>query len=189
MKSLPTAPAPGTPVSSSLIRELIDAIRARTLLRGRGYRTRETPNGTFLDIDTAKAAKPVAKIPARFEIAFLKPEEPQEGGVGEEQETTYSATFDNPYYDIGGKTYEMPVDEEADPPAVGLGSIKDGGIIVLKVAAKDTPTAELAQVLSLAGLQQLQEHTDFYTIPLYKVQGGKVVCDFRTGPISGMGEF
>lgn len=189
MKSLPTAPAPGTPVSSSLIRELIDAIRARTILRGPGYRTRETPNGTALEIEgTAGGRTAYKKIPGRFEIS-LKAEDPQESDEEEEQEQTYSATFANPYYDIGGKTYEMPADEEADPPAVGLGGIKDGDIIVLKIAAGQSRGEELVTVGSLAELQTLQEDVAYYSIPLYKVQGGSVVCDFRTGPISGMGEF
>ena len=141
-------------------------------------------NKNNLKIHTGESAT----IPGRFEIS-LKAEDPQESDEEEEQEQTYSATFANPYYEIGGKTYEMPADEEADPPAVGLGGIKDGDIIVLKIAAGQSRGEELVTVGSLAELQTLQEDVAYYSIPLYKVQGGSVVCDFRTGPISGMGEF
>ena len=72
MKSLPTAPAPGSPVSASLIGEIIAAIRARTLLRGRGYRLHETPNGTTLDIERVRGVAGVAapRTPCRFDVTL-----------------------------------------------------------------------------------------------------------------------
>ena len=107
MKSLPTAPAPGSPVSASLIGEIIAAIRARTLLRGRGYRLKETPNGTVLDIDAqARAAAAVAADKGRFAIVSITEEE-----GSEEQQKTYTVEFRNPYYDVGGRTYEMEGEE------------------------------------------------------------------------------
>ena len=182
-----TSPASGQPVSATLIHEMMREIKANRPLPGKNTRTNRTPNGTHIEaIAGGGKSAPAAKVPGRFEIA-LKAEQPEEGH--EEDPQKYSATFANPYYDVGGKTYEMPADETIDPPAVTLVGIEDGSIIVLKVSAKETPTAELAFVLSLQELQQQQENTDHYTMPIYKIQGGKVVCDFRTGPISGMGEF
>ena len=123
----------------------------------------------------------------RFSVK-LKAEEAREG-----EDQTYTATFKNPYFDVGGKTYEMAADETLDPPAVSLGGIEDGSIICLKVQASgevgNDPGTELVAFSSLAELQLTQEDMDFYTVPLYKIQGGKVVCDFRTGPTCSMGEF
>ena len=181
MKPLPTTPAPGTPVSSSLIRELIDAIRARTILRGKGYRTNETPNGTFLEIERAAAGRSATykKIPGRFEITLTPDDPPEEGS---EEETTYSATFANPYYDIGGKTFEM---EEATEKVV-----TEGDIIALKVTARGgNPIAVLDIYKSIAHIRSAQSNYDYFIRPLYKIgSGGSIECDFRTGPTLDMGE-
>lgn len=183
MNTLPPEPSAKDPVSATFIKALMRYIRANTLLNGPGYKTKRGPNGTTLELKPSKGASssPAAKIPGRFEITLTADEMP-EGSEPEEQ--TYTATFNNPYYDIGGKTYEMS-DEE-----VSLEGIKDGSIIYIKISAEGSGTgAELGTSLSLTELQSLQENSmGYYTIPLYKVQGGSVVCDFRTGPIAGMGE-
>ena len=117
------------------------------------------------------------RFPSRFEIALAEDEPPE----GSDADPTYTATFANPYYDVGGKTYEL----------TGGGQVSCSGdcIICLKVSAKEHPSATLETFGSIQIVTNQQTNEDYYTIPLYKVQGGKVVCDFRTGPISGMGEF
>lgn len=188
MSRVLTPPSAGQPISASFFAELLREVRANRPLPGKNTRTERTPNGTHISAVGGQAAPaaPVKKIPGRFEITLTADEMPEES---EPEERTYTATFANPYYDIGGKTYEMPVDESADPPAVTLGLIKDGDIIVMKVKAGESRSEELVTVSSLSALQQLQEDVAYYSIPLYKIEGGSAVCDFRTGPISGMGEF
>ena len=189
MSRVLAAPSAGQPISASFFAELLREIRANRPIAGKNVRTDRTPNGTHISAvgESRAAAASMKKLPGRFEILSITPDDPPEEGSEEEQ--TYTATFANPYYDIGGKTYEMPASEEVNPPAVICADIKDGDIIVLKVAAGQSRSEELVTVGSIQELQQLQEDVAYYSIPLYKVQGGAVVCDFRTGPISGMGEF
>lgn len=188
MSRVLAAPSAGQPISATFFAELLREVRANRPIAGNNVRTDRTPNGTHISaVGESRAAASMKKIPGRFEILSITPDEPPEEGSEEEQ--TYTATFANPFYDIGGKTYEMPASEEVDPPAVQISEVRDGDIIVLKVKAGESRSEELASVGSILELQQLQEDVAYYSIPLYKVQGGKVVCDFRTGPISGMGEF
>lgn len=169
MKSLPTAPAPGTPVSSSLIRELIDAIRARTLLRGPGYRTRETPNGTFLEIDQAKPAK-AKHLPGCFEWA---------GTVDEDGNKYYG----RPYYMIGSRLYRAQ-DEDVE-----CGSTK--GIDFLTVTLdKGQIKAEVGHAEDYAELQEQADDKDHAIIPLYELgENGSPVADLRTMPLISSWEF
>lgn len=187
MNTLPPEPSAKDQISATFIKALMRYIRANTLLNGPGYKTKRGPNGTTLELKPSKgvSSSPAAKIPGRFEIT-LTPDEIPEGSEPEEQ--TYTATFRNPYYDIGGKTYEMTAEGESD--AVTLEGIKDGSIIFIKISAKGSETeAELGTFTSLVELKSEQENkVDYYTIPLYKVQGGSIACDFRTGPISAMWE-
>ena len=191
-------PSAGQPISATFFAELLREVRANRPLNGKNVSTVRTPNGTHISAVGESRAASIKKIPGRFEIKSITPDDPPESGGGgvssaqneeEEEERTYTVKFENPYYDIGGKTYEMPANEDVDPPAVEISGVKDGDIIVLKVKAGESRSEELATVSSLSALQQLQEDVAYYSIPLYKVKGGKVVCDLRTGPISGMGEF
>ena len=169
MKILPTAPAPGTPVSSSLIRELIDAIRARTLLRGPGYRTRETPNGTFLEIDQAKQAK-AKHLPGCFEYG---------GTVSEDGNKFYG----RPYFMIGSRLYRAQ-DEDVE-----CGSTK--GIDFLSVTLdKGQIKAEVGHAEDYAELQEQADDKDHAIIPLYEIgEGGSPVADLRTMPLISSWEF
>lgn len=186
----PTAPAPGKPVSAGFFARLIAWVKSGQLIEGVGYRLKRTPNGTSLILNPSKGVTALAtKTPGRFEILSITANEPQENDEEEEQERTYTVAFTNPYYDIGGKTYEIQVDEEADQPAAYIEEVNDGDIIVLKIKAGESRSEELVTVGTLLELQQLQDDVAYYSIPLYKIDGGSAVCDFRTGPISGMGEF
>lgn len=49
MKQLPTPPSPGNPVSSTLIRQLINAIRERTIIQGLNISLKRGPSGTVVN--------------------------------------------------------------------------------------------------------------------------------------------
>ena len=169
MKSLPTAPAPGTPVSSSLIRELIDAIRARTLLRGRGYRTRETPNGTFLDIDQAQPAK-TKHLPGCFEY----------GGTVDQDGNKF---YGRPYFMIGSRLYRAK-DED------GAGGAREGIDYLDVTLDKGQIKAEVGHAEDYAELQEQADDKDHAIIPLYELgENGSPVADLRTMPLISSWEF
>ena len=165
MKILPTAPAPGTPVCSSLIRELIAAIKARTILRGRGYRTRETPNGIMLEIEVGKSARPVAKTPGCFEIRRPS-SEADPGG------------FDNPYYMVGANLYQC-----AD--AIDMGFDFVDCIVALCVNTDAAaPEAHIQSFGDFTALQTAAKDRRVAIHPLYLLgEGGGVLADLRNIPV------
>ena len=171
MKSLPTAPAPGTPVCSSLIRELIAAIKARTILRGRGYRTRETPNGIMLEIEVGKSAKPAAKTPGCFEIR--RPSgEADPGG------------FDNPYFMVGANLYQC-----AEAIDMGFGYVD----CIVALCVNTDSAAPEAHIESFADFTELQEYAKDRRVaihPLYLLgEGGGVLADLRNIPVFPQWEY
>lgn len=189
MKTCPTPPAAGTPVSASFFARLVGWVRSCTLVDGPGYRVRRGPNGTSLELAPAKVRSASGACPpGRFTITLT---EEQPGENAQSDEKKYTAKFTNLYYDIGGKTYEMPRDNGGtdEKPSVHIGGVKDGDIIVLKVGATDNHEEELVTVESIGELQDLQEDDGFYCLPLYSIDGGTVACDFRCGPSMTMGEF
>ena len=171
MKILPTAPAPGTPVCSSLIRELIAAIKARTILRGRGYRTRETPNGIMLEIEVAKSARPVAKTPGCFEIR--RPSgEADPGG------------FDNPYFMVGANLYQCA-------EAIDMGFDYDDCIIALCVnTTSESPQAFVDVFVDFTAIQEAAKSRSVAIHPLYLIgEGGRVLADLRNIPVFPQWEY
>lgn len=168
MMRLPTAPAPGTPVSASLIRELIDAIRARTILRGKGYRTHETPNGTYLEIDVKAVAKAVKKIPGCFEIRAPKTRDASDPGG-----------FDNPYFMVSGRMYAAPNLGEHESLAYYRNVI-----VALSVGLTgSSPSASIVTRETFADLQELADDADTSVYPLYEFgPNGEVKCDLRNIP-------
>lgn len=90
-------------------------------------------------------------------------------------------TIINPYYRVGGKTYEAGVDGA---------SIVDGAIMALEIdATAASPTAELVAVDGMTALSNMEADLRHFVIPLYIVSGGKITCDFRKGAIAVMSEF
>lgn len=169
MMKLPTPPAPGTPVSSSLIRELIDAIKARTILRGPGYRTQETPNGTSLVIEQPRQKQP-AKIPGCFEIRAAKTNGDDDVGG-----------FDNPYYMVGSRIYAAGL---GDYPDVATPESRKNRIFALLVGLTGaSPSASITTATSFSELQAAAGSDDYAVYPLYEFgPGGEIKCDLRNVP-------
>lgn len=164
MKILPTAPAPGTPVCSSLIRELIAAIKARTILRGRGYRTRETPNGIMLEIEVGKSSSS-SRLPGLFEA---KLETSDQGGK--------KVKFEYPYYMVGTRLYRC---EDKD---VVLQAGK--GIYCLVVDLSATEPKGVIEIYEDFGHVQEAAASPTVSIkPLYEFgDQGTPIRDFRNMP-------
>lgn len=76
MKQLPTPPSPGKPVSATLIRQLIAAIRERTILPGRNTSVKRGPNGTTVDT-TMSAPGSASRQPTYW--TFSCTEDPDSG--------------------------------------------------------------------------------------------------------------
>lgn len=171
MKILPTAPAPGTPVCSSLIRELIAAIKARTILRGRGYRTRETPNGIMLEIEVGKSSSS-SRLPGLFEA---KLETSDQGGK--------KVKFEYPYYMVGTRLYRC---EDKD---VVLQAGK--GIYCLVVDLSATEPKGVIEIYEDFGHVQEAAASPTVSIkPLYEFgDQGTPIRDFRNMPTVSTQEF
>lgn len=93
-----------------------------------------------------------------------------------------SYTLENPYYDVGGRTYLAET-----PQAV---SSSFSGVLALKVSmTTSVPQASVVTYGGLDGLQQAQSDYSYYVFPLYWLEDGAVKCDFRVGPFAIAGEF
>lgn len=169
MKSLPTAPAPGTPVSSSLIRELIDAIRARTLLRGPGYRTHETPNGLTLEIEKTAAPKS-SRIPGLFEPTL----ETDDNG-------DKKVVFKYPYYMVGTRLYRCEDERVTVSP--------EEGVYCLVVNLQNAE-AGVEKFADFAAIQTRAANPNESLKLLFEFgEGGSQVRDFRNMPTIATQEF
>ena len=69
MRSLPPEPSPGDKIKADLIRDLIRAIRERTLIKGPNYALVSGPNGTVIKLDPARPQNPEG-TPLPFEIRW-----------------------------------------------------------------------------------------------------------------------
>lgn len=190
MSRVLAAPSAGQPVSASFCAEMLREIRANRPLPGVNTRTIRTPNGThIIALGAAGHASKAKKLPGRFEIVGIVAQRDSEG------RTRYLVKMRNPYYDVGGRTYEMnppppqEEDEEQEDEDIVTAETQDGGIIVLRISAGAERTENLDSVLGVEELREMQGDFAWYTIPLYMIRGGSVACDFRTGPVAAMGEF
>ena len=169
MTNLPTAPAAGSPVSATLIRRILDTIRARTILRGPGYRVRETPNGVVLDIDRPKP--PDKPMPGLWTIVYPS-ESGQDGGH-----------FDYPYYMVGTRLYRASDDDIEF-------SFGQDGIACLVVRLDGAqPSATVEFFDTFEEVQERAKGADVSVRPLYEFKGGYAVRDFRNMPVFGTWEF
>lgn len=110
--------------------------------------------------------------PGRFDVSVS--EDPVSG--------ERTASFSNPYYDVGGKTYVADVQPVPIPGAC---------IVALRVAATGSQSETgIVTYTDLGALRNAQDDLAYYISPLYEFgPDGTVVCDFRTGPVIAMGEF
>ena len=169
----PTAPSAGKPVSATFFAQLIRWAKSLALVEGPGYRLHRGPNGTSIEID-AKSVGKSSKIPGCWEMK-----------LSGNSEDGYTAEFTNRYYSVGGRTYEAT--EETT-----LENLTGTEIIAVKISADAETTQPTTEVTSYADLGEMQGDQDdeyVYVIPLYKIEDGKVKCDFRLGRVSAMWEF
>lgn len=172
-----TPPSAGQPIRASFFAELLREVRANRPLPGKNTRTKRTPNGTHVSADVPEAPKSQPKLPGCWEMKLEKSEE-------ESKEPTYTATFENRYYSVGGRTYEATTHTLED--------LTGTEIIAVKVSADAETTQPSPEVTSYADLGEMQADQGdeyVYVIPLYKIDDGKVTCDFRLGRVSAMWEF
>lgn len=171
METLPPEPSYKDQVSASWMCRLLRFVRSSQLLNGPGYRLRRGPNGTVIDIYTAKAAKPVANITGCFEIRRPSPAT-TEGGEED------PGGFDNPYFTVGAHLYQC-----AD--AIDMGFDYDDCIVALCV--NTTSASPEASVESFTDFTELQEYAKDRTVavhPLYLLgEGGVVLADLRNIPV------
>ena len=166
---MPTPPPPGKPVSATLIRQLIDAIRARTILQGRGYRTRETPNGLTLEIEKTAAPKS-SRIPGLFEPKFTT------AANGDRK-----VVFTYPYYMVGTRLYRCEDESVTLFPEEGIYSL---------VVNLQNAQAGVEKFADFAAIQTRAANPDESIKPLFEFgEGGGPVCDFRNMPTIATQEF
>lgn len=110
--------------------------------------------------------------PGRFDVSVS--EDPDSG--------VRTASFSNPYYDIGGKTYVADVQPVPIPGAC---------VVALRVATTGSQSETgIVTFENFGALRAAQDDLAYYISPLYEFgPDGAVVCDFRTGPVVAMGEF
>lgn len=137
----------------------------------------------LITVDWRNVDRPVIRLRKDRLLWFLKDLVKESPGCFEptfdEAEEEY--TIANPYYRIGGKTYEAGVDGS---------EIVDGAIMALKLdASGSAPNATLEAFADLGELQEAEADLRVLIIPLYIVSGGKITCDFRKGAFAAMSEF
>lgn len=166
-----TPPSPGDEISAGFMGEICAALRRLRLFAGPNVRLRSGPNGTIISV-VVPPARPPRKVKGRFEI---------KSKTASGSDVSYE--LENPYYDIGGKTYKM-----ASNPTVSAGP---GEIIALKVSA--TGYTQSAEVKSYGGFDDLQHEQmddNSYILPLYLIGNNhEIECDFRLGPNAIEGEY
>ena len=165
MTTPPTPPSTGKPISASFFARLIAWAKSGMLVEGTGYRLRRGPNGTALEIDVAKSARPVAKAPGCFEIRRPSGEEDPGG-------------FDNPYYMVGANLYQCA-------EAIDMGLDFDNCVVALRVSTtSESPKAYVESYEDFTALQEAAKSREVAIHPLYLIgEGGGVLADLRNIPV------
>lgn len=178
---LPTPPAPGDPISATFMGEICAALRRLRIFAGPNVRLWSGPNGTVVSVNVPSPRPRKVKGIGCFEISKT---EQEESSSSSSEAKEYSITFENCYYSIGGKTYELSGDKMIE-------HVTTANIAALKATARGrVQSATLVKYDDLSDLQEDQSDLDFYVMPLYLFgEHGKPTCDFRIGPNFAMGEF
>ena len=177
MTTPPIPPTPGKPISASFFARLIAWVKSGMLVEGTGYRLRRGPNGTALEIEVGKSAKPVAKIPGCFEIRRPSPAA-SEGGEAD------PGGFDNPYYMVGSRIYQCA-------EAIDMGFVFRDCIIALGInTASDDPQASIWSLINFTDLQNASKDRLVAFYPLYLIGSrGEVLADLRNIPVFPQWEY
>ena len=170
MTTPPTPPTPGKPISASFFARLIAWVKSGMLVDGTGYRLRRGPNGTALEIEVAKSARPVSKIPGCFEIRRPSGEDP--GG------------FNNPYYMVGANLYQCA-------EAIDMGFEFEDCIIALCInTTSEAPVVSIDEFFDFTDLQNRAADRKVAIHPLYLIgKGGVVLADLRNIPVFPQWEY
>ena len=189
MRKKLTKPAPGTPISSSLICDIIDELESLRLIDTPGVRLGRSPKGTRVFVDAANPSRNSYKeTPGCFEIR--KPTEAESPGEsGSEATEEDPGGFDNCYLMIGGKIYNF--DDYDEIKRFGYENMIDVFVYVkIDLTTNEvSPTIETSN--SFDGLQDAAREENYAVIPLYKFgdKEGLVEIDFRKMPSEIAGEF
>ena len=189
MRKKLTKPAPGTPISSSLICDIIDELESLRLIETPGVRFGRSPNGTRVFVSPPNPARTAAsETPGCFEIR--KPTEAESPGEsGSEATDEDPGGFDNCYLMIGGKIYNFDYYNEIK--RFGYENMKDVFVYVKidLTLSSVSPTIETAE--TFVELQEAAREENYAVIPIYKFgeKEGLVEVDFRKMPSEIAGEF
>lgn len=177
MTTPPTPPSPGKPISASFFARLIAWVKSGMLVEGTGYRLRRGPNGTALEIEVAKSARPVAKTLGCFEIRRPSPAA-SEGGEAD------PGGFDNPYFMVGANLYQCA-------EAIDMGFDYDDCIIALCVnTTSESPQAFVDVFVDFTAIQEAAKSRSVAIHPLYLIgEGGRVLADLRNIPVFPQWEY
>lgn len=92
-----------------------------------------------------------------------------------------SYTFENRYYDAGGRTFSAT--------DANISSSFTGVIALMISMTGAVPSAGVVTYADIGAMQNDQKDFSKYVIPLYKMKDGAVECDFRVGPPAVAWEF
>lgn len=173
MTTPPPHPSPGKPISASFFARLIAWVKSGMLVEGTGYRLRRGPNGTALEIDVAKSARPVAKTPGCFEIRRPSSEDEHDPGG-----------FNNPYYMVGSNLYQCT-------DAIDMGFRFSDCVIALCISTgSDSPDAYVTSFSDFTSLQERAKSRQEAIHPLYIVgEDGETLADLRNIPVFPQWEY
>ena len=165
-------PRAGDNITADWAMELVREVRRNRPIQGENIRLSPTPNGTVINGTPGGRGGSAASAPGRFAIVEAVREDGSKG-----------FWLKNCYYRVGGRTYAM-----SETP-VPLGNEPDGIIALSVNAIGKNPSAVISHYSSLDALQLHEANVGSYVVPLYLLENGKVICDFRIGPDCAMGEF
>jgi len=142
-------------------------------------------NNGIIVFDRAVPDRPVIRAKVNYDYLFnifkdrglFKIKGREEGSGG--SSTVY---FENGYYRIGGKTFQVDNLTKSVPAS---------SIVAVKVDLTGSqPTATLETFANMDALKDAEADTDYYLMPLYEFDSDlNVVCDFRIGPDAAAWEF
>ena len=201
MRHLPPEPNAGDKITADIIREIIRAIKERTVIKGPNYSTADSPNGLVLKFDIPKATGSGMADHGCWRIAWGKRGENdgvEDDGEDESGETSPVRLFKNQYYSDGEVVHHLNLTDavedfvcqgepeegeeytEADKPYVALVVPATAGD---NYGGNNQAEPALEGYATLADMVDAQKDPSTVVFPLYKFShGGAVIVDFRDCP-------